>query len=160
VLKEVSSSRPDLFDEATLQAISVVSVNLNQAGLRQLYGIADAYVSPYRAEGFNLPVLEAAACGTPVIVTQGGATDDFCNADVAMLIPSQPGARELAPGQVVPARYHEPDLGQLVEAMDACARGQGLDPARRERGRQALVARMNWASATQALLDLAETAHA
>jgi glycosyltransferase involved in cell wall biosynthesis len=42
-----------------------------------LYQAADAYVSPYRAEGFNVPVLEAAACGIPIICTRGGSTDDF-----------------------------------------------------------------------------------
>jgi glycosyltransferase involved in cell wall biosynthesis len=28
-----------------------------------MYQMADAYVSPYFSEGFNMPVLEAAACG-------------------------------------------------------------------------------------------------
>jgi glycosyltransferase involved in cell wall biosynthesis len=47
------------------------------AQLNVLYNVADAYVTPYRAEGFNLPALEAQACGTPVVATRGGATDDF-----------------------------------------------------------------------------------
>jgi glycosyltransferase involved in cell wall biosynthesis len=34
-------------------------------------------VSPYRAEGFNLTPLEAAACGIPIVVTKGGSTDDY-----------------------------------------------------------------------------------
>ena len=38
---------------------------------------ADVYVSPYHAEGFNLPVLEAVACGIPVVVSAGGSTEDF-----------------------------------------------------------------------------------
>jgi glycosyltransferase involved in cell wall biosynthesis len=46
-------------------------------GMARLYQAADVFVSPYRAEGFNLPVLEAAACGLPVICTRGGPTDDF-----------------------------------------------------------------------------------
>ena len=52
-----------------LGSISVISTSLDQAQLRALYGMADAYVSPYRAEGFNLPVLEAMACGLPVVAT-------------------------------------------------------------------------------------------
>ena len=31
----------------------------------------------YLAEGFNLTPLEAAACGTQIIVTKGGSTDDY-----------------------------------------------------------------------------------
>ncbi len=51
-----------------------------------LYHVSDAYVSPYRAEGYNLPVLEAAACGLPVICTAGGATDDFTSPDFALYV--------------------------------------------------------------------------
>lgn len=45
--------------------------------LVQLYNVADCYVSPYMAEGFNIPALEAMACGVPVIATANGPTDEF-----------------------------------------------------------------------------------
>ena len=41
--------------------------------------ITDCYVSPYRAEGFNLTPLEAAACGSQIVITKGGCTDDYYN---------------------------------------------------------------------------------
>lgn len=63
-------------DEA-LAGISIISENLNLTKLHQLYTAADLYVSPYRAEGFNLPPLEAAASGTSILVTKGGSTDDY-----------------------------------------------------------------------------------
>ena len=47
------------------------------ADMAALYRAADAYVTPYHAEGFNIPVLEAAASGLPLIVTRGGPTEDF-----------------------------------------------------------------------------------
>jgi glycosyltransferase involved in cell wall biosynthesis len=50
---------------------------LSNRELALLYQAGDAYVSPYLSEGFNMPVLEAAACGVPVICTGGGSTDDF-----------------------------------------------------------------------------------
>lgn len=64
-----------------------------------LYHVSDAYVSPYRAEGYNLPVLEAAACGLPVICTQGGATDDFTTRDFALYVDAEldEGRRMLVP---------------------------------------------------------------
>lgn len=61
----------------TIDSIRLISGHLNLAQLNSLYNVADAYVTPYRAEGFNLPALEAQTCGTPVVATLGGATDDF-----------------------------------------------------------------------------------
>jgi glycosyltransferase involved in cell wall biosynthesis len=57
--------------------IRVISSDLNDNQLRSLYCAANIYVSPYRAEGFNLPVLEAMACDCSVLVSDGGATNDF-----------------------------------------------------------------------------------
>lgn len=62
---------------------------LSFAQIAEFYQAADAYVSPYLAEGFNLPVLEAAACGLPVICTAGGPTDDFTRSDFARHIESK-----------------------------------------------------------------------
>lgn len=52
--------------------------------MNELYNGCDCYVSPYIAEGFNMPVLESLACGLPVIVSEGGPTRDFTNEDVAL----------------------------------------------------------------------------
>ena len=56
--------------------------------MARLYQAADVYVSPYRAEGFNIPVLEAAASGLPVICSRGGATEDFVTDEFARKIDS------------------------------------------------------------------------
>jgi glycosyltransferase involved in cell wall biosynthesis len=57
---------------------------LDYIEMNNLYNACDCYVSPYIAEGFNMPVLEAIACGLPVIVSKGGPTDDFTNDDFAL----------------------------------------------------------------------------
>ncbi|MEG4342172.1 glycosyltransferase family 4 protein [Microcoleus sp. A003_D6] len=62
---------------------------LSFAQIAEFYQAADVYVSPYLAEGFNLPVLEAAACGLPIICTEGGPTDDFTRSDFAQRIESK-----------------------------------------------------------------------
>ncbi len=66
-----------IFNEQMLNDIIIISENLNFSQLRDIYSITDCYVSPYKAEGFNLPPLEAAACGTQIVVTDGGPTDDY-----------------------------------------------------------------------------------
>ncbi len=56
--------------------------------IASLYTACDCLVHPYRGEGFGLPVLEAMACGLPVVVTGGGATDDFAPDLVAYRLPA------------------------------------------------------------------------
>lgn len=57
--------------------------------LPRLYAACDCLVQPYRGEGFGLPIAEAMACGLPVIVTGAGACLDFCDEEVAYLIPAR-----------------------------------------------------------------------
>ena len=51
--------------------------DLSDEHMVELFNACDCLVHPYRGEGFALPVLEAMACALPVVVTGGGATDDF-----------------------------------------------------------------------------------
>ncbi len=56
--------------------------------MASLYRACDVFVAPYRGEGFSLPTLEAMACGLPVVVTQGGSTEDFVHDSFGWKIPS------------------------------------------------------------------------
>ena len=85
-----------------------------------LYTASDCLVHPYRGEGFGLPVLEAMACGLPVVVTAGGATDDFATDDFAYRVP----ARRRGIGHEISgmktageAWLLEADVNALVERM-------------------------------------------
>ncbi len=94
----------------------------------RLYQAADAYVSPYRAEGFNLPVLEAIACGLPVICTAGGPTDDFTDPAFTLRIQS----RLVPPAGNMPS-YLLPDGDHLLAAMQRVV----VDPTLATRAREA-----------------------
>ena len=156
VLGPLRQSHPDLFTDETLASISAVTANLSQGQLRQLYAMADCYVSPYRAEGFNLPVLEAIACGTPVIVTDKGATDDFCSTAVALRIDSRAGVLDATADRCV-ARYQEPSPDATVSAMDRMASGSGIRrDAAFDDARKLLTQRLSWGNAVQQLLALTE----
>jgi glycosyltransferase involved in cell wall biosynthesis len=69
--------------------IIIISKNLSFNELREIYSITDCYVSPYTAEGFNLTPLEAAACGTQIVVTNKGSTDDYFNECMGLKIESE-----------------------------------------------------------------------
>ena len=73
------NKRYKIINDKMMDDIKIVSKNLSLKEIRNLYSITDCYVSPYLAEGFNLTPLEAAACGTQILVTKGGCTDDYYN---------------------------------------------------------------------------------
>lgn len=73
-----------LIDDAP--EIEYIDEMLDEKDVVALYRACDVFVSPYRGEGFSLPTLEAMACGLPVMVTKGGATDDFVDESVGWLI--------------------------------------------------------------------------
>ena len=79
VFESEFNKKHKIFNDKMYKDITVISENLNFDQLRNIYSITDCYVSPYKAEGFNLTPLEAAACGTQIVVTNGGSTDDYFN---------------------------------------------------------------------------------
>jgi glycosyltransferase involved in cell wall biosynthesis len=83
--------------------------------MADIYRAADIYVSPYRAEGFNLPVLEAAACGKPVVVTAGGASEDFVTDAFALKVSGTPRTTEMMGAT---GHFIEPDVGHLVSQLE------------------------------------------
>ena len=69
--------------------IEYLDSELSSEEMVGLYTACDCLVHPYRGEGFGLPVLEAMACGLPVICTGGGATDDFATDEYAYRLRSE-----------------------------------------------------------------------
>jgi glycosyltransferase involved in cell wall biosynthesis len=75
------SEREELLEYAAsgeLPRLILIEDDLDEQEMAGLFRACDVLVHPYRGEGFGMPVLEAMACGLPVIVTEGGPTDEFC----------------------------------------------------------------------------------
>jgi glycosyltransferase involved in cell wall biosynthesis len=60
--------------------------------LAALYRGARCLVYPSLYEGFGIPVLEAMACGTPVVTSAGGATEEVAGGAAVLVDPQDPAA--------------------------------------------------------------------
>ena len=60
---------------------------VSNAELSALYQCADLYLAPSRHEGVGIPLLEAFACGCPVLASNGGALPEVAG-DAAVIEPS------------------------------------------------------------------------
>jgi glycosyltransferase involved in cell wall biosynthesis len=144
--QQLSRVTPELAAQAARHT-AYLGQTLSTAQMIRLYQAADLYVSPYLAEGFNLPVLESAACGLPSICTAGGSTEDFIDDSFAWRIRSRESPNRIG-------FYLEPELPHLIELMD---RAIG-DPTFRQRARESGPAwvreRFTWKQSVDRLMDI------
>jgi glycosyltransferase involved in cell wall biosynthesis len=75
-----------LLAELSLEDRVVLLEELGDDDLPLLYAGSDCYVSPSFLEGFGQPVLEALACGTPVVCSNVTALPEVVG-DAALLVP-------------------------------------------------------------------------
>ncbi|MCA1656729.1 MAG: glycosyltransferase, partial [Actinobacteria bacterium] len=116
----------------------VVMPNLKITGpqMGSLYRSADCFVLPTRGEGWGMPVLEAMACGLPVIATRWSGLADFLHDGVGY--PLEPGRLVRAEARCpyyAGFEWADPDVDQLRSLMrtvfedPAAARAKGLAAA-------------------------------
>jgi glycosyltransferase involved in cell wall biosynthesis len=117
-----------------------LDVDLNRRG--GIYTGADCYVFPLRAEGFSMTILEAMACGLPVIATPWSGPADFLSPRWAYTLRhSNPIPERLRDGSL--RGYHvQPDMAHLVHLMRHVYEHQ--DEARALGRRASEVARRDW----------------
>lgn len=138
--------------EKIMQRLIYIGETLPFSKVSQLYQAADAYVSPYFTEGFNMPVLEAIACGLPVICTKGGPTDDFTTQDFALYIESK--LQECRLDEHNTGLMLLPDIKHLIELMTVIIERQDFRSQARTRGPLFIAAGFTWQRVIDQLLDV------
>jgi alpha-1,3-rhamnosyl/mannosyltransferase len=84
--------------------------------LPALYAGARAFVLPSLHEGFGLPVLEAMACGVPVVAARAGALPETCGGAARLADPRDPAALAAAVEDVLddPAPWRTAGLARAA----------------------------------------------
>lgn len=137
--------------------LRVVDEPFDERRMAELYRGASVVCQPFRGEGYCMPLLEAAACGTPVVATDWSGPRDFLTPDTAWLVPPArmvPAAPLLPPAFGCPtdAAMAEPDPRAVAEAL-AQAVADPDEAARRGARAAEAVRGLTWDAAARALLD-------
>ncbi|MCB2426630.1 glycosyltransferase family 4 protein [Methylophaga sp. TMB456] len=73
-------------EEIPLPEFVEFHLNPEQSKIKDIYSQCDAWLFSSIKEGFGLPILEAMACGTPVIGTPAGAATSIINSENGVLL--------------------------------------------------------------------------
>ncbi len=134
----------------------------SKAELIRLYRSCDAFVSAHRGEGFGMKILDALACGLPVVAPLFGGPRDFCTPENTL-----PIAFSLAPmGDCFDSRslpitnrplWCEPDRADLVRQLRRIREEPGLAKSLGDRARQDVLGRWSWGQSARRLVEVAKT---
>lgn len=92
--------------------VHVITASLSDPQMASLYSHADLLVLPHRGEGFGLPLIEAMACGTPVLSTAWSGPLDFVDESVGFQLTE---FEERAARDLFPVRFEAPSDAVMVE---------------------------------------------
>lgn len=152
-VKALAASRPG--------QVELIDEHLALGALVELYQQAHAFVLPYRAEGFALPVLEAMACGAPPVLPRFGACLDYADDTNAELFEvrriAAPVRREMAyttlgfREQVDAIDFAEPDQDTLCDALRRVNNWTPAERAARSSCAVATAQRLGWSDSALAI---------
>ena len=132
-------------------AIEYIGTSLSFEHMAELYQAADVYVSPYRGEGFNIPVLEAAACGLPVVVTKGGATEDFVLPSFALKVAAEERPVSVEGGAQT-GQWLVPNVEHLRQQMQHAMHDEKLVARARREAPSHVHTHFSWTAAVERLV--------
>lgn len=89
---------------------------VSRSELSALYNLATIFVFPSTSEGFGLPVLEAMACGTPVIASDIGPLVEVGGHAVLFVEPGD----EMGFSRAIAALLSDPDLRRRMSQKGLC----------------------------------------
>ena len=117
-LIKVGSAAGEQFRKSTLQVILLLGLedlvilldSIPEADLPLFYAAADLFVTASKLEGFGFPVLEAMACGTPVVCSNAGSLPEVAGDAAVMLKPDDIASWCSAIGDIIDHREKSEEM--------------------------------------------------
>jgi len=139
--------------------IEYISEFTDKRALIGLYQSSDAFVSAHRGEGFGMKILDAMACGVPVIAPLFGGVTAYCREDncfpVAFSLLSMGACLDTASLHITnQPMWAEVDVESLRNQMRRVYEDRHQAKSRAERGRNDVIGRFSWDSAAARLLEI------
>ncbi len=154
--ESIQKASKNVLTEAEVERVKArtyyIGHSLSALEMAELFQAADAYVSPYSAEGFNLPVLEAMACGLPVICTEGGPTDDFVQPECVWKIESKLKMIAEKNGDI--KCFLEPNTQHLLQLMEAILQDSSFRLQAYKKGPRVVENRFTWKQVVDQLMKV------
>jgi glycosyltransferase involved in cell wall biosynthesis len=152
-----------LADRDDVATVRYLDEYLPRAELSALYRGATVLVHPARAEGWALPVLEAMACGTPVVVPRFGAFLDYCEEPAAVFTDGKriraPVGRNYAVNtlgfeeRVDAIDFCEPVVASVAQALRTAAAWSDAELTARREAARAIAEQWSWDHAAQRMAE-------
>jgi GT2 family glycosyltransferase/glycosyltransferase involved in cell wall biosynthesis len=152
----------DLIRRANGRArVEYVDAFTSKRDLIRLYRSCDAFVSAHRSEGFGMKILDALACGLPVITPRFGGPADFCTPEtsfeVAFTLEPMTDCLDTRSLRITnQPLWGEPDRNDLVRQLRFVAGHPADAAAVGEAGRRAVVDRFTWDASAQRLVAIVD----
>ena len=130
--------------------------------LIERYKASDAFVSAHRGEGFGMKILDAMACGLPVITPLFGGPTAFCRKDNSFavnfsLVPMGKCLDTHSLRITNQPTWAEVDLEHLGEQMRGVYNDRAIAKARGQAGSESVAGSFSWDSAASRLLSITAT---
>jgi GT2 family glycosyltransferase len=129
--------------------------------LIRLYKSCDAFVSAHRGEGFGMKILDAMACGMPVIAPLFGGPTSFCTGETCFPVDfSLAPMKDCLDSQSLALTnlplWAEPDVQSLGTQMRRVYENRSEALAIAARGRSSVLDRFSWKRIAERLIDISK----
>ena len=131
--------------------IYVLEGKMTEIEVADMYRSCDAYVTASRGEGWNLPLMEAAACGLPTIAPLAFSHNDFLTEENCFLfnpdgVMTIPGAEKISPWykDQLFTSYGEKSMKRLSELMREAFENEKLSKEKASRFRDIVLSKYTW----------------